>query len=106
MDNYFNKSVGWASFCVFNDLGARLGTFGGVGVPQVCSSLCSTLDAANLVTSLALTIFVLSGVGIHRSNFLKLGVKIYTLYLFASARFGGSVLVENWIGFRREAVHS
>jgi len=26
--------------------------------------------------------------------------------LFASARFGRSVLVGYWIGFRREAVHS
>lgn len=43
VENYFKQIGLEGMFCVFNDLGASLGTLPGIGVRQVCSRLCSAL---------------------------------------------------------------
>jgi hypothetical protein len=47
----------------------------------------------------------LSGVRIHRSNLLKLGVEIYSLYLVCICPIRSLCVSGGLIGFRREAVH-
>src|SRR5712691_6419261 len=67
-----------------------------------------TVELLRFLAVLQSTLPAFPSFAIHKRNLLEARVIIASLYLcilFASARFGLSVLVGDWIGIRREAVH-